>query len=108
MKKSKLAKTLKGLINEKGVTQAEVVKATGIPAATFSSLTSGGQSQKPEQLLAICRYFGTSIEFLLFGEDLRSPTLDEVLTEGVFSGWLKVTIEKAIPDKRKIEVEDDE
>ena len=45
--------------------------------------------------------FGISMEALLFGEDDRPPTLDQVLTEGVFEGWLKVKIERAIPNKRK-------
>jgi hypothetical protein len=43
----------------------------------------------------------------LFGEEDRRPTLDNVLTEGIFSGWLKVTIEKAIPDKKKVGLDDE-
>ena len=106
-KKAKLDKVLKKLMKEKGVSATELSKATGIPPATLSSLTSGGQSQKPEHLLALSQYFGSSIESLLFGEDMRPPTLDEVLTEGIFEGWLKVRIDKAVPNKRKVDIEDE-
>lgn len=107
MKKAKLDKVLKALLKSQRIKASDLSKATGIPAATLSSLLNGGQTQKPEHLLALSQYFKVSIEFLLFGEDERRPTLDEVFTEGIFSGWLKVTIEKAIPDKRKIGLKDE-
>lgn len=105
MKKAKLDKVLKALMKARGVKASDLSKSTGVPAATLSSLLNGGQTQKPEHLLALSQYFKVSIEFLLFGEDDRRPTLDDVLTEGIFSGWLKVTIEKAIPDKKKVGIE---
>ena len=107
MKKAKLDKVLKALLKSRGIKASDLSKATGIPAATLSSLLNGGQTQKPEHLLALSQYFKVSLEFLLFGEDERRPTLEEVLTESLFSGWLKVTIEKAIPDKRKIGLKDE-
>lgn len=106
MKKAKLDKILKALMKSRGVKASELGKATGIPAATLSSLLNGGQTQKPEHLLSLSHYFETSIEFLLFGEDIKKPSLDEVLTEGIFEGWLKVKIERAIPNKRKIKIDE--
>jgi hypothetical protein len=38
----------------------------------------------------------------IFGEDSRPPTLNDVLTEGIFEGWLKVKIERAVPTKKKL------
>lgn len=107
MKRAKLDKVLKALMKERQISAAELSRSTGIPAATLSSLTSGGQSQKPEHLLALARYFGVSIETLLFGEDDRPPTLDDVLTDGLFDGWLRVRIEKAIPGRKKPKIRED-
>ncbi|MBL7672130.1 MAG: helix-turn-helix transcriptional regulator [Bdellovibrionaceae bacterium] len=93
-------------VRPSGIKASDLSKSTGVPAATLSSLLNGGQTQKPEHLWALSQHFKVSIEFLLFGEEDRRPTLDDVLTEGIFSGWLKVTIEKAIPDKKKVGLDD--
>lgn len=106
MKKARLDKVLKALMKARGIKASDLSKSTGVPAATLSSLLNGGQTQKPEHLWALSQHFKVSIEFLLFGEEDRRPTLDDVLTEGIFSGWLKVTIEKAIPDKKKVGLDD--
>ncbi|NUN06648.1 MAG: helix-turn-helix transcriptional regulator [Bdellovibrio sp.] len=106
MKKAKLDKVLKTLMKSRGLKASDLSKSTGIPAATLSSLLNGGQTQKPEHLLALSQFFGISIEFLLFGEDTQKPTLDDVFTEGIFEGWLKVKIERAIPNKKKVKIDD--
>lgn len=106
MKKAKLDKVLKALIKDRGIKASNLSKATGIPGATLSSLLNGGQTQRPEHLLVLSQYFGVSIEFLLFGEDNQKPSLDEVFTEGIFEGWLKVKIERAIPNKKRIKIDD--
>lgn len=76
-------------------------KDTGVPQSTISALCSGRSSQKPEHLLAIAKRFSVSLEYLIFGEDDQPPNLENVLTEHLFSGWLKIKVEKAIPDKKK-------
>lgn len=76
-------------------------RQTGIPQSSIMSLLEGRGTGRPEQLLRLANFFGTSMEYLLFGEDSRPPSLDDVLTEGIFEGWLKVKIERAIPNKRK-------
>jgi transcriptional regulator with XRE-family HTH domain len=103
----KLHIILKRLIDEKGITLRQLAKETGVPQATLSSYLAKGGSGKPEHIHSLAKFFDCSMELLLFGEDRRGPTLDEVLTEGVFEGWLKVKIERAIPNKRKIKLEDE-
>lgn len=102
MKKIKLKSILVELLKDRGVSAREVARKCEIPQSTFNNYLSGRGPQNPEQILALAQYFGCSMEYLLFGEDLRPPTMDEVLTEGVFEGWLKVKIERAIPNKRKV------
>lgn len=107
MKKHKLSKVLKALIENRDISARELSRATKVPQATITSFLSGRSSNKPEHLLAIATYFDVSLEYLLFGEDReREPGLSELLTEGVFDGWLRVKIERAIPGKKKIKIED--
>ena len=101
MKKIKLKSVLAQLLKDRGLSAREVARKCSIPQSTFNNYLSGRGPQNPEQILELAQYFGCSMEFLLFGEDLRPPTMDEILTEGVFEGWLKVKIERAIPNKRK-------
>lgn len=102
MKKIKLKSVLAQLLKDRSVSAREVARKCAIPQSTFNNYISGRGPQNPEQILALAQYFGCSMEYLLFGEDIRPPTMDEVLTEGVFEGWLKVKIERAIPNKRKV------
>lgn len=107
MKKHKLAKVLKALLEDREISARELSRATKVPQATITSFLSGRSSNKPEHLLAIAEYFNVSLEFLLFGiERHQEPGLSSILTEGIYEGWLKVKIERAIPDKRRLEVDD--
>ena len=102
MKKVRLDRTLGQLLKDNNISARELARQTGIPQSTLNNFLSGRGPHKPEQILAIAKYFSVSMELLLFGEDDRPPTLSDVLTEGLFEGWLKVKIERAIPNSRKI------
>jgi len=106
MDRIKLSHILKKLIQEKGISARDVAKGCRISQSTLTSILSG-RSTNPENLLSLSKFFGVSLEFLLTGNDGRPPTLDEVLTEGVFEGWLKVKIERAVPNKRKVTVDEE-
>ncbi len=108
MKKLKLPQVLRKLIADKGLPARQIAREVGIPQSTLNNYLSGRGPTKPEQVHALAQYFGCSMELLLFGEDTRPPTLDEVLTQGVFDGWLRVKIERAVPHKRKVNTDDDE
>jgi len=107
MKKVKISIVLKRLISEKGIPARQVAREAGLPQSTLNNYLSGRGPNRPEQIHALAKYFGCSMEFLLFGEDSRPPSFDEVLTEGLFEGWLKVKIEKAVPNKRKVKLDDE-
>lgn len=103
----RMDKVLKQLIKEKRISVRELSRATRIPQSTLNALVQGREPSKPQHLLAIAKYFSCSVEFLLTGEDKRAPTLEEVLTQELFSGWIKIRVEKAIPNKRKFEPGED-
>lgn len=101
MKKAKLDKTLRKLMQDRGVSTRVLAQATGVPQSTVSAMCAGRSTQKPEHLLSLAKFFGVSIEHLVFGEDSSPPTLATILSEEIFSGYLKVKIERLIPDKKK-------
>lgn len=108
MKKMKLAKVLKVLIDSEKITLRKLSSKTGVPQATLSSYLAGGSSNKMEHILALAEHFNVSMEFLLFGEEKKRPSLEDVFTEELFSGWLKVKIERAIPTKHKHKIIDED
>lgn len=99
--KIQLGKTLKRLLTDKNISVRSLAKATGIPQSTLNSLVLGREPSKIEHLMVLSKYFKVNLEYLLTGEDSQPPTFENALTEDLFSGWLKVKIERAIPDKKK-------
>lgn len=108
MSKLRLNIVLKQFIDRDRITLRELARVTKVPQSTLSAYLAGARTHKPEHILALARHFRTSMEMMLFAADERPPSLDEVLTEGLFEGWLKVKIERAVPTKRKVGVPDED
>ncbi len=53
------------LRNEKGVTDYEVAKQTGISTATLSSWKSGAYTPKIDKIMLLAEYFGVSVTYFL-------------------------------------------
>jgi len=100
MSKIKFKSVLQKLLKDRSISARELARQTGIPQSTLNNYLSG-REPKVDNVLVLAKFFGTSMEYLLYGVDDRPPTLDDVLTEGIFDGWLRVKIERAIPNKRK-------
>ncbi len=98
---AKTDKVLKDLMKKRGLSARALARATGVPQSTLTAILAGRHTQKPEHLRALALYFGVSIDRLLFDEDFSTTTLDNLDTEQIFSGWLRVKVERAIPDKKK-------
>lgn len=56
------------LLERAGVSSADVSKATGIPASTFTAWKQGTSKPKQEKLAKIADYFGVPVEYLMTGE----------------------------------------
>lgn len=67
---------------EKGLSQAEAAAATGIPLSTYSGYERaqlpGGRDYKPEHVRDYARLFGTTVNWLMTGED--KTAVDQRLT----------------------------
>ncbi|MCB0362221.1 MAG: helix-turn-helix transcriptional regulator [Bdellovibrionales bacterium] len=96
-----LSKILKSLMDGKGVSATALCKACNIPKSTLSTYLSGKkESYSPDHLGSLSSYFSVTTDYLLFGEESDSALLNTLPTEGVFEGWLRVKIERAIPVKK--------
>lgn len=65
------------LLNEKGVKNIDVSRATGIPASTFSDWKKGKSSPKYDKIQKIAEYFGVEPEWLSGASDFK--TKEEML-----------------------------
>ncbi len=93
-------KVLKQLMGVKGINAKELAKLSAIPQSTLSSYLSGVKaSYEPNHLYNLSTVFDVSIEFLLFGKERDAGAiLNGLTTEQIFTGFLKVKIERVIPD----------
>ncbi len=101
MRKLRISQVLRTLLAERGLSVRQLSKETGIPQSTLSSYLAGRALSNPLQVSAVAQYLGVSLDYLLFGEEPLASSLESILTEEVFSGWLKVKVERAIPTKRR-------
>ena len=60
---------VKFLAKEKQVTQGELAKAIGMPLNTLKSWMSKGMIPSLDYTIGLSRYFGVSIQFLVFGKE---------------------------------------
>ena len=63
----RFAATLKELREEKSITQAELADELGITRSTVAGYETKGKQPDYERLIAIARFFGVSIDYLLTG-----------------------------------------
>lgn len=59
------------LLKAKGVKTADVCKATGIKAPTFSDWKKGKSTPNVDKLILIANYFGVSVQYLRTGKQLE-------------------------------------
>ena len=57
------------LLKEKGVKTADVCRATGLKAPTFSDWKKGKSSPNADKLILIAEYFGVSVPYLRTGKE---------------------------------------
>lgn len=69
VKKLNMKDRLKELRKEKGVSQKEVASALGISLSAYSNYEQGIREPNIEMIIAICRYYDVSSDYLLGLED---------------------------------------
>lgn len=101
MKQVKFHSILKKLMDERKISSRALAKKVGIPHSTISSYLSGKKaSYSAEHIGLLATFFNVSSDYLLFGKENPLAVLNELNVEELFSGWLKVRVERAIPNKK--------
>lgn len=99
MSKVRVHEILKKLADERGLNMKDLSKAVGIPHSTLSTyFASKKATYQAEHLIALAEFFQVSTDYLLTGKPSGTKSLNGLKTEQLFSGWMKVKIERAIPD----------
>ncbi len=60
------------LRDDRGLKDADVVKATGITKSTFSDWKSGRSKPKQDKLQKIADFLSVSVDYLMIGEEKKS------------------------------------
>jgi len=63
-----------------GKKPADICKATGIPASTFSDWKKGKSKPGPDKLLKIAEFLGVSVKFLMTGQEESNEEAIEAKT----------------------------
>jgi transcriptional regulator with XRE-family HTH domain len=99
MSKVKIHETLRKLASEKKISVKDLSRAIAIPHSTLATYFAGRKATyQAEHLVKLSEYFQVSTDYLITGKNTELKSLNGLKTEQVFSGWLKVKIECAIPD----------
>ena len=102
-KGSTFGKTLRSLLDEKGITLRDAAKIAGVSASTIDDWCAGST---PADYLAVSRLanqLGVNFEFLLTGRAPKSQSVlssvAEVFEDGgaLFDGYAKITIQRLVP-----------
>lgn len=89
------SKTLKKLMNERGVTATTVAQATKIPKSSLSEWMSGRTPKLDHSVVKLAKFFGVTVEYLITGV-VEHP--EEEILKGIakeFEGGF-VTIHRGI------------
>lgn len=98
-------KSLKQLMEERGVSAAVICKATGIPKSTLSEWLAGRQPTLDDSVVQLARFFGVSLERLVTGEEPETDILKEFLEQAdsgfitVHKGVYRLQVEKFVGGK---------
>lgn len=90
----KIDQVLKHLMKERRLTFKKLGQLSNVPVSTIKTWSAGVEPKSLSHARKVARALGVSVEYLVFGESSnQTPTMNELLTTQLFSGWCKVTIE---------------
>ena len=100
MSKVKIHEILKRLADERGLNMKDLSKAVGIPHSTLATYFAGKKATyQAEHLIALAEFFNVTTDFILTGKpSSTTKSLNALKTENLFSGWVRIKVERAIPD----------
>ena len=93
----KIGLILKHLKKNKKLTFKKLSQTAGVPISTIKTWSAGVEPKSLSHARKVARALDVSVEYLVFGESsVQAPSISELLTTQLFSGWCKVTIEMPV------------
>ena len=102
------ARTLRRLMEERSIGVSELAKRCGCAASSISNYRQGVAPTDFKLIRRLANELGTTLSFLLTGEDDSRPagselSVAEVFTDGgpLFDGYARISIQRLIPKGKK-------
>lgn len=83
MKKNLFRFRLAQLRSEKGLTQADLARELNVDSSTIGNYETGLRFPRPSQLIAICDYFGVSVDYIMGRTDIPHMAQFEIAVRGL-------------------------
>lgn len=93
--------TLKRILAEKRLKLREVGLATGVPPSTIAEWASNRAPKNPVHALAVAKFLGVSLHYLLFGEEDEQEPIQKILKTDLFNGTFEITLKKVNFEEKK-------
>lgn len=91
-----LSSILRRIMEERRLSQRDLERQTGLPKSTLSDWLSGAQPRNLDDVRRLSRHLGVPFEYLLFGKTDHTVSIENLPSELLFEGYLKVKIERVI------------
>jgi transcriptional regulator with XRE-family HTH domain len=99
---------LNSCLAERKIGVREAARIAGVPQSTVMSWKSGAHPHDFVAVKRLAEKLGTTLSFLLTGEDDsrpkgETPTITEVFADGgmIFDGFAKITVQRLLPKEPK-------
>ncbi len=92
-----LARNLKRLLQENQMTASALAREAGIPTTTLSNWIAGQSPKNIQQVYQVSKYFGLTIEQLIFDANTKQPKADnplQHLNSDIHAGIYEVILRK--------------
>jgi transcriptional regulator with XRE-family HTH domain len=93
-----LAETLRRLLDERGISIAELSRKTEVPKSNINTWLQGA-SPNIEQADKVARYFGVTMEYLVFGREVKDSLEEFFERVEIHKGEYEISVKKLIRKK---------
>ena len=109
MEEIKIGKVLSFLMKEKGFTFKKLSELSGVSMSTIKGWSANTEPKSMVSVRKVARILGVTSEYLIFGEDPGNTIdLNQLITQKLYSGWVKITVETPMGQPMTKTFNDDE
>ena len=94
-----LSKVLRKLLDDRGLTIAELARKANVPKSNINSWLQGA-SPSLDQVDKVARFLGVPIEYLAFGREVRDPVEEFFERVEIHKGEYEISVKKLVRKKK--------